>query len=299
MTPRERVAAFFSRDSSLDPVLLARRVHEALMEDVGAGDIASDAFVPEPRPGRARIVAKSPGVVAGLDVARASFAHVDAALTVTASVAEGASVVCGDEVLDVSGDLHAILVAERTALNFLRRMSGIATTTRTVVEAVGDAGARVLDTRKTAPTLRMFDKQAVRMGGAWSHRDGLYDMCLVKENHIAAVGGLERALQVLVQLLDRGQLVEVEVSTVEDAVTVARGGVPLILLDNMSPDAMREVMNAMSQLAPDKRPALEASGNITLATAAAVAATGVDYLSMSALTDSPSLDLSLLVETQL
>ncbi len=153
----------------------------------------------------------------------------------------------------------------------------------------------VLDTRKTTPTLRLFDKAAVRAGGGWSHRTGLHDMCLVKENHIAGAGGLQQALAVLTGALDR-HLVEVEVSTVQDAVTVAHAGVPLILLDNMSLDLMRETAEQVARLPEGRRPALEASGNITLENAAAVAETGVDYFSMGGLTHSvPDLDLSLLV----
>lgn len=295
MTPRQRVAEFFSRDVTLDAALVDERVAQALQEDIGEGDLATDTLLPAGVAGEAVIVAKAVGVVAGLDVATACFHQLDRDLAVSRSVAEGAAVARGEEVLRVRGDLRAILRAERTALNFLRRMSGTATVTRAVVDAVAHTGAHVLDTRKTTPTLRMFDKSAVRAGGGWSHRSGLYDMCLVKENHIAAAGGLPAALRLLASVLER-QLVEVEVSTVEDAVTAAQAGIPLILLDNMSLGQMGEAVRAVGRLPEQQRPALEASGNITTANASEVADTGVDYFSMGGLTHSvPDLDLSLLV----
>jgi nicotinate-nucleotide pyrophosphorylase (carboxylating) len=294
VTPRERVAQFFSRDISLDPALLAERVAQALREDIGAGDLATSALVPGPVPGEAVVVAKGDGVVAGVDVAVACFQQLDESVTTRSACSDGTAVRRGDEVLRVQGDLRSILMAERTALNFLRRMSGTATVTRGVVEAIAHTGVHLLDTRKTVPTLRAFDKYAVRAGGGWSHRDGLYDMCLVKENHIAAAGGLDKALSVLAPLLET-QLVEVEVSTVDDALTVAGSGVPLILLDNMALEQMREVADAVARMPEQQRPALEASGNITRDNAADVAGTGVDYFSMGGLTHSvPDLDLSLL-----
>lgn len=295
MTPRERVAEFFSRDLSLEPAVFAERVAQALREDVGAGDLATSALVRGPVFGEAIIVAKEDGVVAGVDVAVACFRQLGGSMTTRTACTDGAPLRRGDEVLRMYGDLRSILMAERTALNFLRRMSGTATTTRAVVEAIAHTGARLLDTRKTAPTLRAFDKYAVRAGGGWSHRDGLYHMCLVKENHIAAAGGLDKALSVLAPLLET-QLVELEVSTVDDALTVAVSGVPLILLDNMPLEQMREVAEAVARMPKQRRPALEASGNITRENAADVADTGVEYLSMGGLTHSvPDLDLSLLV----
>ncbi len=192
MTPRERVAAFFSRDVSLDPALLHERVRQALEEDIGAGDLATDALLPAPVAGEAVIVAKSDGVVAGVDVAIACFSQMDERVAVDRLLADGAGVTRGQQVLRVRGDLRAILMAERTALNFLRRMSGTATATRAVVDAVAHTGVHVLDTRKTTPTLRLLDKAAVRAGGGWSHRTGLHDMCLVKENHIAGPAGCSR-----------------------------------------------------------------------------------------------------------
>lgn len=298
MTPRQRVAEFFSRDIVLDPVLIGDRVRQALQEDIGPGDLATDTLLPVGVAGEAVVVAKSEGVVAGLDVATACFHQQDVSLSVSRPRAEGSAVARGEEVLRVRGDLRAILRAERTALNFLRRMSGTATVTRAVVDEVAHTGTHVLDTRKTTPTLRMFDKSAVRAGGGWSHRTGLHDMCLVKENHIAAAGGLPAALTVLAGVLDR-QLVEVEVSTVEDALTTAQAGIPLILLDNMSLEQMREAAAAISRMPEQRRPALEASGNITRENAQAVADTGVDYFSMGGLTHSvPDLDLSLLVSLE-
>lgn len=295
MTPRQRVAEFFSRDITLDTALVRKRVRQALQEDIGSGDLATDTLLPRALAGDATIVAKSDGVVAGLDVAVACFHEMDPGLTVSSPLPEGASVARGDEVLRVRGDLRAILQAERTALNFLRRMSGTATVTRAVVDQVAHTGVRLIDTRKTTPTLRMFDKAAVRAGGGWSHRTGLHDMCLVKENHLAGAGGLSAALAILAGVLNQ-QLVEVEVSTVEDAMTVAQAGIPLILLDNMPLEQMREAASVVARMPEQQRPALEASGNITRENARDVAETGVDYFSMGGLTHSvPDLDLSLLV----
>ena len=295
MTPRQRVAEFFSRDITLESALVEERVAQALQEDIGSGDLATDTLLPAGVAGEAVIVAKSPGVVAGLGVAHACFHQMDGGLDVSTALSEGARVSRGDEVLRVRGDLRAILQAERTALNFLRRMSGTATATRAVVDQIADTDVRLLDTRKTTPTLRMFDKAAVRAGGGWSHRTGLHDMCLVKENHIAGAGGLPAALTALAGVLER-HLVEVEVSTVDDAVTTAQAGIPLILLDNMPLEQMREAAAVVARMPEQQRPALEASGNITRENARDVAETGVDYFSMGGLTHSvPDLDLSLLV----
>lgn len=295
VTVSEKVAVFFSREAALDGSLLQDRVAQALREDIGDGDRATETLLSYPVPGEAVIVAKADGVIAGLDVAVECFRQLDPEVSAFRLCDDAAVVRSDQQVLRLRGDLRMILTAERSALNFLRRMSGIATVTRAAVDVVAHTRCRVLDTRKTTPLLRMFDKYAVRVGGAWSHRDGLFDMCLVKENHIAAAGGLDRTLQLLGEL-PRRQLVEVEVSTIEDAMTVARAGVPLVLLDNMPLDGMRAAVDAMAEFPEHRRPALEASGNITVDNAAAVAETGVDYLSMGGLTHSvPDLDLSLLV----
>ncbi len=299
---RARVRAFFSRDRRLDPDLVARKVAEALAEDLGgplgtsgtAGrDLATDLCLADDRPGRAVVVAKAEGVLAGGEVARSAFAQVDPGLVVRDLAPDGTRLTRGAQVLVVEGGLRGILAAERTALNVLRRMSGTATATSRLVEALAGTATRVLDTRKTAPGLRAFDKYAVRVGGGLSHRDGLFDLALVKENHVAAAGGLAQALALL---RDVPHLVELEVSSVADAEAAAAAGIPLVLLDNMSSDDMRAVVEHVATLPPPDRPALEASGNIDLATAAQAAATGVDYLSSGALTHSVTdLDLSLLV----
>lgn len=275
VTVPEKVAAFFSREAALDGAVLRDRVAEALREDIGDGDRATATLLPHPVPGEAVIVTKADGVIAGLDVAVECFRQLDPQVSTSRLCDDAAVVPSGREVLRLRGDFRMILTAERSALNFLRRMSGVATVTRAVVDAVAHTPCRVLDTRKTTPLLRMFDKYAVRAGGAWSHRDGLYDMCLVKENHIAAAGGLDETLRLLGDL-PRHDLVEVEVSTIDDALAVAGAGVPLVLLDNMPLDQMRTVVEAMAEFPEHRRPALEASGNITVDNAAALAETGVD-----------------------
>jgi nicotinate-nucleotide pyrophosphorylase (carboxylating) len=274
-------------------------IDRALGEDLGAGDLTTRAVVPEGARARARIVQKEPGVPAGIAVARAVFERVDADLSWTALSSERSPRRDGlgqwregGPVAEVEGNAASILTAERVALNFLGRLSGVATLTARHVRAVEGTGVRILDTRKTTPGLRALEKEAVRAGGGTSHRSGLYDAILVKENHAALGGGVaEAARRALVNAPD-GVLVEVECATLDEVVGALEAGVPRLLLDNMSPDELRRAVEITGG-----RAELEASGGITLDTIRAVAETGVDYISVGALTHSaPALDFSLLLD---
>jgi nicotinate-nucleotide pyrophosphorylase (carboxylating) len=274
--------------TSTDDVV--RIVRVALDEDIGPGDVTSLPIIPPSTHLVGTFLIKAPGVVAGLDVTARVFAQVDEAITFTPLVADGTAVQPGDVVARVEGDGPGILIAERTALNFLQRMSGIATATRRLVDAVAGTRARILDTRKTVPGLRHLDKLAVSLGGGMNHRVGLYDMVLIKDNHIEAAGGITPAVQrVRESDMARGLAIEVEVETLEQLQEALALNVERIMLDNMSLEMMAEAVRRTAG-----RAELEASGNITLDTVAAVAATGVDLISVGALTHSVrALDISL------
>jgi nicotinate-nucleotide pyrophosphorylase (carboxylating) len=262
----------------------------ALREDIGVGDVTVRHFTDPARRSQARIIAKQHGVLAGVSTAAEVFRRVDERLRVEIVAQDGAALTPGDEVLRVAGRTGSILTAERTALNFLQRLSGVATQTRRHVEAISGTGARLLDTRKTTPGFRDLEKAAVKAGGGTNHRHGLHDMVMVKDNHLA--GGLDAAsLATGVQSAKAAGLrVEVEADTLEQ-VREFYGvpGIDVILLDNMSLEDMREAV----RLRPEGVQ-LEASGGITLASIRAVAETGVDFISIGALTHSaPALDLSL------
>ncbi len=274
---------------------LDRLVARALDEDVGTGDVTTAWTVPAQARGRAEIRAKAPLVVAGLDPAIRVFGAVDPELVLEIDVDDGAPRAPGERVLAVDGRLASILTAERTALNFLGRLSGIATLTRRFVAAVEGTGARVIDTRKTTPGWRALEKAAVRAGGGTNHRLGLHDMVLVKENHIASAGGLEAAVAAVASHNAQGLPVEVEVRNLGELERALTLGVERILLDNMDPDTLREAV-ARTRAHPGGGAVLEASGNVTLETVATVAGTGVDLVSVGALTHSaPVADLSLVV----
>jgi quinolinate synthase len=262
----------------------------AVAEDIGPGDATSDAILPAGDVLYGQIVCKAAGVIAGLPVAQAVFERVDPAIRFTPRAADGQEVVRGEVVADVQGPARGLLAAERTALNFLQRMSGIATLTRRFVDAVSNTEAAILDTRKTAPGFRALDKYAVRMGGGLNHRRGLYDMILIKDNHVEAAGGVLPAVK-RARLAHPELPLETEVRSLEELRQVLSIEPPpdRILLDNMD----LETMNQAVALAAGRVP-LEASGNVSLDTVAAIAATGVDYVSAGALTHSVrALDLSL------
>jgi nicotinate-nucleotide pyrophosphorylase (carboxylating) len=262
----------------------------ALSEDIGPGDVTVRHFTDSARRGRARIIARQAGVLAGIEVAGEVFRRVDPALSVEAVLADGAALAPGSEVLRVEGSLGSILTGERTALNFLQRLSGVATQTRRYADAIAGTNCRLLDTRKTTPGFRLLEKDAVRAGGGTNHRTGLYDMVMVKDNHLA--GGLNASALAagIAAAKAAGLRVEVEADTLEQVREFFRTpGIDVVLLDNMPPAMMREAVAL--------RPTgvqLEASGGITLENIRAAAETGVDFVSIGALTHSaPALDLSL------
>jgi nicotinate-nucleotide pyrophosphorylase (carboxylating) len=274
-------------------------IDRALAEDLGEGDITTRAVVPEAARARAVIRQKEPGVLAGLRIAQDVFERVDPALRFEPRAAEGEWREPG-VVAEVSGAAGSILAAERVALNFLGQLSGVATLTARYVQAVEGTGARILDTRKTTPGLRELEKEAVRAGGGVSHRSGLYDAILVKENHAALAGGVgeatRRALAAAHELSAASggapTTVEIECATLAELEDALAAGVPRVLLDNMAPDELRQAVELASG-----RAELEASGGITLGSVRAVAETGVDYISVGALTHSaPALDVSLLLD---
>jgi len=263
-------------------------VGRALAEDVGEGDITSEATVPEEARARARIVQKQPGVVSGLPAAEAVFRALDPNLAFESAAADGDRFQQPTEVARITGRTRAVLTGERTALNLLGRLSGIATLTRRFVDAIEGTGAEILDTRKTTPGLRALEKYAVRCGGGRNHRFGLDDGILVKDNHLRAAGGVLPAVE-LVRRAGTSLPIEVEAETLDDVREALTAGAEQILLDNMSPALMREAVQLV-----DGRASLEASGGVSLETVREVAETGVDFVSVGAMTHSArSLDVSL------
>jgi nicotinate-nucleotide pyrophosphorylase (carboxylating) len=276
----------------LPPLLVEREVAAALDEDLGAaGDITTEAIVPADAQGEASIVARKAGVVAGLDLAEATFRALDPNVRFVGIVEDGGKVGSGDTIAHISAKTRALLTGERTALNFLGRLSGIATLTASFVKAVEGTGARIACTRKTTPGLRVFEKYAVRSGGGINHRFGLYDAVLVKDNHIAAAGGLAKALEGL--RARSGILakikIEVEVDTLGQLEEALRFPIDAVLLDNMDVETLQKAVKLVAG-----RVATEASGGVTLENVREIASTGVEAISVGALTHSPrSLDSSL------
>jgi len=282
----------------------------ALSEDVGTGDITTLNAVPSGVNARAVIVAKAPGIAAGVEVGRLTFAEADARLKFRPLVQDGAPLEPGVALAQIIGDVGSILKAERTALNFMQRMSGVATLTRRFVDAIEGTGARILDTRKTTPGLRFLEKYAVMMGGGHNHRLALWDMYLVKDNHIRAAGGVTRALDRILRTRQGDLLLEVEVESLEQLHEALRPEVDRILIDNRDPKDVRTVVEEVDRWCAahpsesPRRPAgarrwpeLEVSGGVTLDTVRSFAETGVDFISVGALTHSaPALDLSLEIE---
>jgi nicotinate-nucleotide pyrophosphorylase (carboxylating) len=265
-------------------------VQRALAEDVGGGDLTTAATVPPGTRARARITQKQPGVLYGIDVAELTFALLDRHARFVRLAPEG-EWRDGGPVLEVEGDAAALLSAERTALNFLQRLSGVATLTARYVEAVRGTEARVLDTRKTTPGLRWLEKAAVVAGGGTNHRIGLFDAILIKENHAAMAGGVGAAVR-QARAASPGVPIEVECRTVEEVDEALSAAAPRLLLDNMTPAQMRAIVERVGG-----RAELEASGGVTLETIRDIAETGVQFVSVGALTHSASaLDLSLLLE---
>lgn len=281
-----RRGSFFSANLETEIKAVVKR---ALSEDVGSGDVTTRWTIPAQAQVEGCLLSKEAGVVAGLAVAAQVFLTVDDALSFQGVVPDGKQIMASDILGYVRGPTRSILTAERTALNFLQRMSGIATLTRRYVNAVAGTKAVILDTRKTAPGLRALDKWAVRLGGGQNHRMGLDDMVLIKDNHIAAAGGITVAVNGVRAHNSQGLPIEVEVKTLEELKEALALNVDRIMLDNMPVEDMRQAV----QLAEGKAP-LEASGGVNLETVQEIARTGVDYISVGELTHSPrALDISL------
>ena len=262
------------------PLDIIESIRRALAEDIGSGDVTTDSIVPAEARMRGQIIAKQAGVVAGLDVAQTVYQTVDARVDFRSQVEEGACVENRQVLARVTGRTRSLLTAERTALNFLGRISGIATLTRQFVDTVAGTRAVILDTRKTAPGLRALDKLAVARGGGQNHRIGLYDMILIKDNHIDYAGSVTEAVR-RARAAASGLDLEVEARTLEHVREALGIGIRRILLDNMTPEMMAEAVQLTAG-----RAKLEASGNVTLETVRRIAETGVDFISVGALTHS-------------
>ena len=263
-------------------------IRRALDEDIHTGDVTTNSIVPADATMKGLIIAKQDGVVAGLDVARTVFSMLDDSIQFNAYVDEGQRVTRNAKLVSLKGHARSLLTGERTALNYLGRMSGIATLTRQFVDAISGTKAVILDTRKTAIGLRMLDKLAVKIGGGENHRIGLFDMILIKDNHIDFAGGIEEAVK-RARAKGNDLPIEVEARSIEDVRIALSLGVERILLDNMSIKTMAEAVEITNGHAK-----LEASGNVSLETVRQIAETGVDYISVGALTHSPkAFDFSL------
>ncbi len=256
-------------------------IHRALEEDIGTGDITTLSTIPVKSVLKGTFIAKESGVIAGMEAVRETFKYLDKHVTFSPKVTDGRQVAKGTTLAVVRGNGRLLLTAERTALNFLQRMSGIATITRAYVNAVKGTNAVILDTRKTSPGNRLLDKQAVLLGGGANHRFGLFDMVLIKDNHIAAAGGITQAVTQVWAKDKMKRMIEVEVKNLDELREALSLKVDRIMLDNMDIKTLREAVSFTAGRVP-----LEASGNVTLKNAAAVAATGVDMISVGALTHS-------------
>lgn len=263
-------------------------VERALAEDIGSGDVTSVPIIPTNAHLTGQFLAKESGVLAGMDVVREVFRQVDPGIALAPRLQDGEAFEKGDILATVAGDGPSILIGERVALNFLQRMSGIATMTRRYVQATAGTPARILDTRKTMPGLRALDKLAVRLGGGTNHRVGLYDMVLIKDNHIEAAGSIAAAVE-RVRAAGITLPIEVEIDALEQLDEALAANVDRIMLDNMDTETMRSAVERVAG-----RVELEASGGVTLERVAEIAATGVDYISVGAITHSvKALDISL------
>ena len=267
----------------------------AFEEDVAAGDITTNALIPENSRAVATLTMKANGIVSGLEIAGKVFSRLDKDIICTPYFKEGEKVSQGDVILKVEGNFRALLTAERTVLNILQRMSGIATATALYVKETEGTQTHLLDTRKTAPGMRILDKMAVKAGGGTNHRMGLYDLALIKDNHIKVAGSITRAVQQVRDYITPGVRIEVETTCIEEVKEALTSGADIIMLDNMSTSLMAEAVRLV-----DKKAKTEASGNMTLGRIREVSATGVDYISVGALTHSvTALDISMNIQTGL
>lgn len=261
----------------------------ALFEDSGLGDITTESILPSPRVGKGVIIAKEPVVLAGIGVAVKVFALLNPSIVCASSFKDGEVVQKGDIIFEAQGDLLCLLKGERVALNFLQRLSGIATLTRTFVETLDNPKVRLTDTRKTTPGFRILEKDAVRAGGGYNHRYSLYDGILIKDNHIAVAGGIEQAVRAVRARTSHLMKIEVEVSNMEEVKQALAANAEVIMLDNMDTESMAAAVSYIGG-----RAIVEASGNVSLSTLNAIAATGVDVISCGALThQARSVDLSM------
>lgn len=264
----------------------------ALEEDIGHGDITSKAIVPAGQRSTARIIAKQDLVLSGMDVAGHVFKRIDRRVSWKSLQKDGSACRAGDEIAVVRGPTRALLAGERTALNFLQHLSGIATLTRKYVDVLSGSGIRILDTRKTTPGFRTLEKHAVKMGGGMNHRIGLFDHFLIKNNHIAAVGSITSAVALAKKRRRRGQWIEVEARTLDDVREALSAGAGIIMLDNMPIDMIRKAVRIIGD-----RAKTEISGNVTLKTLPRYKDTGVDFISAGAITHSaPAADIHMLIE---
>ena len=281
-------------DAFLSPLEIDEAVRRALAEDLGrAGDVTSTATIPEGTRAKAVVVARKAGTISGLPLVEATLLRLDPKASLTAHHRDGAAVAAKTALMTIEGDARAVLAAERTALNFLGHLSGVATEAASFVRLIAHTKARICCTRKTTPGLRALQKYAVRCGGGFNHRFGLDDAILIKDNHIAVAGGIAAVLRRAKAVAGHLVKIEIEVDTLDQLREVlAAGGADVALIDNMSPADMREAVKFVGG-----KLVLEASGGITLDTAAAIAETGVDYLSSGAITHSaPNLDVALDIE---
>lgn len=278
----------------MDARLMERVVSYALEEDIGYGDITTNSIVPYEQQGRAVLHTKEPGVIAGLEVAETAFRLVDPNLAFTRHVQDGDHVASDQVIMEVHGSARSILTAERTALNFLQRLSGIATRTSKFVELVRYYNAKIVDTRKTTPGLRALEKYAVAVGGGRNHRFGLFDSVLIKVNHVEIAGGVKKAIMAARHQMPHTMRVEVEVDRLEQIDEALEVKADIIMLDNMSPEQLREAVEKIAG-----RALIEASGGITEETIVDIAKTGVDFISIGSLTQSvKALDISLDIESK-
>ncbi len=269
-------------------------IDTALQEDIGSGDITTENLVNEELAGSGIIVAKEPLVIAGLDIARAVFRRLDSNIEFTSDYSDGDNVKTGSTVLAMQGRLRPLLIGERTALNFLQHLSGIATNVQKYVKQIEHKNVRLVDTRKTTPCWRVMEKYAVRVGGAYNHRMGLYDGVLIKDNHIAACGGIAKAVRTVRGRISHLVKIEVEVIDIKGAEEAVAAGADVIMLDNMDTDQTRQAVKVING-----RAIVEVSGNVTQKNLTALADTGVDIISAGALTHSAmSVDLSMRISQE-
>lgn len=272
-----------------EKMIMDRLIQQALEEDIGNEDVTTNAVMPEYKKGMVKLIAKQDGVICGLNVFERAFKLLDEHTNVAKFVNEGDEVKRGDRVAVVSGDIRVLLSGERVALNYLQRMSGIATYTRSVAKLLEGCKTKLLDTRKTTPNMRVFEKYAVRVGGGNNHRYNLSDGVLLKDNHIGAAGGVKKAVEMARAYAPFVRKIEVEVENLDMCREALEAGADIIMLDNMSVEDMKKAVKMI-----DGRAITECSGNVTLENIANIRDTGVDYVSSGALTHSaPILDLSL------